>query len=149
MKDILIQNKVRIFFIAAAIIGLVLVRLFENELFYDPFLNFFKIDFQTLPLPIYNSFDLFIGLLYRYFLNAILSLIIIYLCFKDREIVKFATLLYIIFFVVLTIYLYYLLSLNASQNNLSIFYVRRFLIQPIFVLLFIPGFYYQIKTTKN
>ncbi|WP_256387090.1 exosortase F system-associated protein [Flavobacterium sp. 140616W15] len=31
----------------------------------------------------------------------------------------------------------------ANHNNLMLFYVRRFLIQPIFILLFIPGFYYQ------
>jgi exosortase F-associated protein len=30
-----------------------------------------------------------------------------------------------------------------SDQNLILFYVRRFLIQPLFVILFVPAFYFQ------
>jgi exosortase F-associated protein len=49
----------------------VLVRAFEDELFYDPF-ELFQSDFNVLPLP---SYDLsFIDWLFRYVLNTVLSL---------------------------------------------------------------------------
>jgi exosortase F-associated protein len=30
-----------------------------------------------------------------------------------------------------------------KENNFVLFYIRRFLIQPLFLLLFIPAFFYQ------
>lgn len=96
-----------------------------------------------LPLPEFDSIRLFFGLLFRYTLNTIVSLGIIYVLFKEIDLVKFASILYLIFFLVLIITFYGIIYLYANQNNLMLFYVRRFLIQPIFILLFVPGFYYQ------
>jgi exosortase F-associated protein len=121
------------------------VRAFEDNLFYDPFLIYFKGDYMDLPLPEFNALPLFFGMLFRYVLNTVLSLGIIYFLFKDKEMIKFASLLYVFFFVILIIAFFSILSFYGNQNNLMLFYVRRFLIQPIFILLFIPGFYYQNK----
>jgi exosortase F-associated protein len=119
--------------------------MFENQLFYDPFLDFFKSEFQLMPLPTFDGFQLFLSLFLRYLLNAIVSLAIIYVAFKEVELVKFSALLYGIFFVILTIVFFAIIHFYGNTNNLLLFNIRRFLIQPIFVLLFVPAFYYQKK----
>lgn len=121
------------------------IRMFENQLFYDPFLDFFKSEFQLLPLPTFDGFRLFMSLFLRYLLNSIVSLAIIYVAFKEVELVKFSAVLYGIFYVILTIVFFSIIHFYGNTNNLLLFNIRRFLIQPIFVLLFVPAFYYQKK----
>ena len=122
------------------LILLVAVRLFQENLFYDPLLPFFKTENKVL--PDYNSFKLFAGLAFRYFLNSIFSLAIIYLAFKDRGIVRLAAILYGLFFVVF-ITAFFIIINTDDVNLLLLFYIRRFLIQPLFLILFLPAFYYQ------
>jgi exosortase F-associated protein len=125
------------------VLGLVSIRAFENELFYDPFLSYFKSDFQELPFPDYDSFRLFVGLFYRYALNSALSLGLLFLIFQQIQLIKFTVVLYFFFFIVLTFLFFTLVKYYGTQGSWMLFYVRRFLIQPIFGLLFIPAFYYQ------
>ena len=139
----LLTHKFRFLGILFFVVSFVLIRVYEDSLFYDPFLNYFKSDYNASPLPEYNSFRLFIGLLFRYGLNMALSLGLIFTLFKDKDMVKFASFLYAFFFLVLIVTFYSIIYLYAEHNNLMLFYVRRFLIQPIFILLFIPAFYYQ------
>ena len=122
---------------------LVLVRAYEDALFYDPFLDYFKSDYNNLPLPETDFLKLFFGLFFRYFLNSIISLAIIYVLFKKIEEIKFASLLYLVFFVIFVVAFFFALSTFGETNKMGLFYIRRFLIQPIFLLLFIPSFYYQ------
>jgi exosortase F-associated protein len=127
----------------------VLIRGFEDKLFYDPFLMYFKTDYNNLPLPELDGIKLFFGLFSRYFLNTILSLVIIYILFRDIVAIKFSILLYAAFFVILIIALYSVIYCFDETNKMTLFYIRRFLIQPIFLLLFLPAFYYQLQTTKD
>lgn len=143
MLKILMTHKFRFFLVLLFVFSFVLIRVYEDKLFYDPFLNYFKSDFNALPLPVYDSFRLFGGLLFRYGLNMALSLGLIFTLFNDVEMVKFASFLYAFFFVVLVFSFYTIISFYGAHNNLMLFYARRFLIQPIFILLFIPAFYYQ------
>jgi exosortase F-associated protein len=143
MLRILLTYKFRFFFVIFFVLSFILIRVYEDSLFYDPFLNYFKSDFNALPLPVYDSVRLFISLLFRYGLNTLLSLGLIFSLFKDIGIVKFAAILYAFFFVILVFSFYTTIYFYAERNNLLLFYVRRFLIQPIFILLFIPAFYYQ------
>jgi exosortase F-associated protein len=143
MLNNIFQNKSRIFSLAVLVFLLVCIRAFENQLFYDPFLSYFERNYNKLPLPKFDSFRLFLGLLFRYALNMTLSLGIIYVLFKEIELVKFASILYGLFFIILIIVFYSIIYFYANQNNMILFYIRRFLIQPIFILLFVPGFYYQ------
>jgi exosortase F-associated protein len=143
MLKILLTHKFRFIFVLLFVLSFVLIRIYEDNLFYDPFLNYFKRDFNALPLPIYDSFRLLINLFFRYGSNTLLSLGLIFSLFKDGEMVKFAAALYAFFFVVLIFCFYATIYFYAEHNKLLLFYVRRFLIQPIFILLFIPGFYYQ------
>lgn len=125
------------------VLMLALIRAYEDVLFYDPFLNYFKTDYHNLPLPEVENGSLFLGLLFRYFLNTVLSLIIIYAVFKDIEAIKFASILYLVFFVILVIAFFLVLSCIGETSKMPLFYIRRFLIQPIFLLLFLPAFYFQ------
>ena len=139
----MIQNKSKILLLVLLISLFAVIRLFENQLFYDPFLFFFKSEFQLLQLPAFDGIRLFCSLFLRYFLNSIVSLAVIYVVFKETELVKFSAVLYLIFFFILTIFFFSIIHFYGNSNNLLLFNVRRFLIQPIFILLFIPAFYYQ------
>lgn len=139
----LLQNKKRFFLIGFALLGLILVRAFEDELFYDPFLTFFKSDYQNKPLPDLNCYLLFGNLLLRYAINTFFSLIIIRLLFNDRNLMLFSGYLFFVLFVVLFISFFGLLHFSEQPDYLVLFYIRRFLIQPLVLVLFIPAFYYQ------
>ncbi|UOX35626.1 exosortase F system-associated protein [Flavobacterium sediminilitoris] len=120
-----------------------MIRTFERTLFYDPFLSFFKSEYHKKELPEFNTLKLFLNLLIRYTLNTILSLSILYLLFKQKKIVVFSSWLYFWLFVVLILIFFSILMFDAKPNYLMLFYVRRFLIQPLFLILFIPAFYYN------
>ncbi|WP_291135672.1 exosortase F system-associated membrane protein [Flavobacterium sp. UBA7663] len=142
----LIKNKRRLFFIGLALLGLILVRAFEDQLFYDPFLSFFKTDYQNKPLPNLDQFLLFLNLLLRYTLNTFFSLIIIRLLFNEKQLMVFSGYLFLFLFLVLVAIFFGLLHFSNQPDYLILFYIRRFLIQPLFLVLFIPAFYYQQLT---
>ncbi|HQE33688.1 MAG TPA: exosortase F system-associated protein [Flavobacterium alvei] len=143
MLQKLLNHKARIALATLFAIGLVVIRAYEDSLFYDPFLNYFKTDYYNLPIPEIDNFKLFLGLFFRYFMNTVLSLAIIYVLFKDIDAIKFASFLYSLFFVILIIALFFILLNTGETNKMGLFYIRRFLIQPLFLLLFLPAFYYQ------
>jgi len=143
MRQKMFNNKLKVIQFLFLVALLMLVRGFENQLFYDPFLHFFKKDFTKSRLPTFNSIQLFLGLLFRYTLNTAISLGIIFVLFKDVVMIKFAVVLYYVFFIILIVVFFYIVYFVNEYSNWFLFYVRRFLIQPIFVLLFVPGFYYQ------
>lgn len=121
---------------------LVLVRVFENELFYDPYLLFFQNDYLYMDFPRREILKLTLFTTLRYAINSLLSLGVIYLFFNDRNMIRFAALLFAIAYLFLLMpFLYFVI--NPRQEDYYLFFnVRRFLIQPIFLLIFIPAFYY-------
>mgnify|MGYP000985104720 CR=1 FL=1 len=145
----LTNNKWKIGVIIALVLLLALIRAFEDKLFYDPFSAYFKGDYLNLAFPEYKSMALFCGMGFRYWLNSTLSLAIIYVLFSDFNLTKFAAVLYLIFFVILITAFFSLLHFSDNTNNFVLFYVRRFLIQPMFLLLFVPAFYYQQRRNFN
>ncbi|MFT6731544.1 MAG: exosortase F-associated protein, partial [Glaciecola sp.] len=56
---------------------LVLIRVFEYDLFYDPYLLFFKSDYLTMDFPNREIFKLTLYTTLRFVLNTIISLGII------------------------------------------------------------------------
>lgn len=121
---------------------LVLVRVFENELFYDPYVLFFQNDYLYMDFPRREILKLTLFTTLRYAINSLLSLGVIYLFFNDRYMIRFAALLFAIAYLFLLMpFLYFVI--NPRQEDYYLFFnVRRFLIQPIFLLIFIPAFYY-------
>ncbi len=143
------QRKLQFVMVIVMIVLLVLIRAYEDTLFYDPFLKYFKIDYNSLPLPNFDQQLLLLNLLFRFTLNTVLSLAIIYLFFQNRELTKFAAILYLVFFFILIVTFFIVINYFPGCKSM-VFYVRRFLIQPLFLILFIPAFYFQeIVAKKN
>jgi exosortase F-associated protein len=124
---------------------LILIRFYEKELFYDPLLYYYKSDYLWMPYPEMSNSKLGLHLFFRYSLNSICSLVVIYCFYKNLNWVKFSAYLYFCFSIVLIISFYSVLFYFDDSNKMVLFYIRRFLIQPLFLLLFLVGFYYQKK----
>ena len=122
---------------------LILIRFFEDVLFYDPYLEFFQNDYLYMDSPRREVAKVFGFTTLRFVLNTLISLAILFVVFKDKSIIKFSVLIYAIAFVVLIVlYLYFVV--NPNQEDYYLFFnVRRFLIQPIFLILLLPAFYYH------
>ncbi len=148
LKNIITNNYVRFTLLAICFICIIGLRLFQTDLFYDPFLKFFENNFQSANKPEYDSFHLYLSLSFRYFLNSFLSILIICLLFKKGNLVKFLVALYLFLFLLLIVLLFILLEVYFIDWQL-VFYVRRFLIQPLLLILFIPGFYFQEMVSKK
>ena len=123
---------------------LVLIRAFENTLFYDPLLHFFEMDYKFMPLPKMDTFARQTGIALRFLLNTIISLAIIWMIFRDREIIKLSLILYSFLFAILFMaFSFIIFTSEGSSGHFLLFYVRRFLIQPLFLLILLPAFYFQ------
>ncbi len=146
MLKFLINNKIRVIILVKLVLVLASIRIFEESLFYDPFLHYFKADSTNFPLPVVEKANLFLSLLMRYFLNSFVSIFFIQIAFKDINFTKFASVLYFLLFLILIIAFYIVLLFYANENKMELFYIRRFLIQPLFLLLFIPGYLIQKRT---
>ena len=122
---------------------LVLIRAFEDVLFYDPYLTFFENDYLYIDSPRREVAKLVLNTSLRYVLNSLISLGILCLFFKDKSMIKFATLFFTLSYVVLLIpFLYFVI--NPRQEDYYLFFnIRRFLIQPIILIVLLPAFYYQ------
>lgn len=122
---------------------LVLIRFFESELFYDPYLTFFENDYLYIDSPRREVLKVTAFTTLRYVLNTVISLSILYLFFKDKSIIKFSVLIYAVaYFVLILLYLYFVI--NPKQEDYYLFFnIRRFLIQPIILILLLPAFYYH------
>lgn len=136
------SNPIKYILILMLLGLLVLIRVFENQLFYDPYLLFFKNDYLYIDFPRREVLKLTFFTSLRYILNSIISIGIIYVFFKDRSIVKFSALVYVIAYIILVlIFLYFVV--NPRQEDYYLFFnFRRFLIQPVLLLLLLPAFYY-------
>jgi len=143
------DKRLRIVIILALFFLLVLVRAFEMQLFYDPFIEYFKYDYLYDPIPVFSGSKLLVSLIFRYGLNTVISLFIIYVAFQNRSFVVFALKFYMIAFVILSITFFIILKGELAHGYLFAFYIRRFLIHPLFVLLLLPAFYYKQLTTRE
>lgn len=144
------RKSVRILLIVVLFMMLILIRAVVQPYFYDPLLDYFKHDYLNASVPKLDFGAYFLNIFYRYFLNTIISLAIIYLVFYDVKSLYFSIKFYVLAFAVLSLMLFVLLKFNITQNYLLTFYVRRFLIQPLFVFILLPAFYYQkLRSPKS
>ena len=149
MLQKILQNKFRILFGSLFFIGLLAIRFYQENLFYDPLLSYFKQEDSVAVAPNVNALKLFFSLAMRFYFNSMLSIGILYVVFLDFKLLRFSALLYIILGSVLLISFIFILHFYGFQNKFLLFYVRRFLIQPIFLLLFLPAFYFQKKMKSD
>ena len=124
------------------ILVLMAIRGFEDVLFYDPYLTFFENDYLYIDNPRREVAKLVLFTSLRYLLNTLVSLGILYLIYNDKIMIKFSVVLYGLAYVLLLIpFLYFVI--NPRQEDYYLFFnVRRFLIQPIGLILLLPAFYY-------
>jgi len=122
---------------------LVLIRHFEASLFYDPLLLFFEQEYISCAIPQLDTIKLFANVALRFLMNTSLSLLILWVLFKDISIIKLSAILYTLLFVILAIAFVVLFYYSETKGFLPLFYVRRFLIQPLFLLILVPAFYFQ------
>jgi len=125
------------------VVLLALVRYFENYLFYDPYLQFFENDYLYIDSPRREALKLTLFTTLRYVLNTIISLGVLYVIFKDKSIIKFSVVIYgIAYLFLLAAFLYFVM--NPKQEDYYLFFnIRRFLIQPLILVVLLPAFYYN------
>lgn len=129
--------------VIVGVCGLVSVRMLEDQIFYDPFLSFFHEGNKDISFPEFEWGKLIMSHLFRFFLNLFFSCVIIHFLFKNKEwTIQGAILILIIFAITFPIYLY-CISDQFEMGYLFSFYMRRFVIQPLILLLIIPLFYYR------
>lgn len=123
---------------------LVLVRAFEDNLFYDPLLAFFKGEYKYLPLPALDVSALLLHTSLRFAINSVLSILLLWVIFGRKETVVLCAILYAILFVVLIVaFAAIVIWSEGTHTHFLLFYIRRFLIQPLLLLVLLPAFYYQ------
>lgn len=122
---------------------LVFIRFFEDVLFYDPYLLFFENDYLYIDSPRRETLKLVLFTTLRFVLNSAISLGILHLIFKDISVIKFAGLIYIVSYIfLLGVFLYFVV--NPRQEDYYLFFnIRRFLIQPLILVVLLPAFYYS------
>ena len=144
----LLQNKTKVFYILLLFSFLVAIRACENTIFYDPLIAYFKRNYMQTPLPELNVVKLFFSMGFRFYLNSIISIGLLKLLFDDSKVVKFSIFLYSVFGILFMITFFFILLKFGETNKMNLFYIRRFIIQPILLILFIPAFYYQKKISN-
>lgn len=127
---------------------LFVIRAFESDLFYDPLIVYFQNDYLYTKMPEINTWKLVIDTLLRYILNSLITIGIIQVAFEKKRFVKFAGFFLMLAFIILIVIYVFLLRNQFESGYLFPFYIRRFLIHPLFLLLLLPAFYYH-KLNKN
>ena len=138
------MNKyIKIILTIILVLLLFVIRAFSEELFYDPLIEYFKNDYLYSKIPNINIWHLMIDMLFRYILNSLVSLGIICVLFERKDYLKFTGFFLMAAFTVLIIAFILLLRNQFENGYLLPFYIRRFIIHPLFLLLLLPAFYYQ------
>ncbi|MCB0457269.1 MAG: exosortase F system-associated protein [Flavobacteriaceae bacterium] len=138
------MNKAtKILFLLLLVSSLIAVRALAPSIFYDPLIAFFKSGHLSQKLPEMNLPKLVLNTALRFWINTAFSLGILWVLFQKKEVVKFSGILYSIVFIVLLMAFCVLLQNAETTSYMPLFYVRRFLIHPIVLLLLIPAFYFQ------
>jgi len=139
----------RIIGIGFLVVLLAIIRFYEKSLFYDPLIDFYRADYLHGGIPQFETGKFLLNVFFRFWLNSALSLAILYVAFLDKNILKFSFFLYLILFVASFSIFDFLIFNIQDKHFLALFYVRRFLIHPIFVIILLPAFYYYRLKIRN
>lgn len=142
------SKKIKYILVFLLVSLLFVIRAFESDLFYDPLIVYFQNDYLYTKMPEVDLWKLVVDVLFRYTLNSLITIGVIQLVFEKKRFVKFAGFFLMLAFMLLIVVFVFLVRNEFEQGYLFPFYVRRFLIHPLFLLLLLPAFYYQ-KLNKN
>ena len=137
------KHLIKILAVFLTVLGFVLIRLYQDELFYDPFIEFYSLYYHDMEPPEVDLLKLIGSTSARYWLNSLLSIGLIHVLFRKKSTLRFSIIFYGLAFLLLMIGFYVVHEQLSPELYMVFFYMRRFLIQPIFILLLIPAFYYQ------
>ncbi|MDX1463838.1 MAG: exosortase F system-associated protein, partial [Marinirhabdus sp.] len=84
------NRSVKIILVGVGITLLVLLRMFEEILFHDPLLPFFKTVHTTSSLPTMHVATVIGHVMLRFLLNSLVSLGILWVLFQSKDILKFS-----------------------------------------------------------
>ena len=119
------------------------IRSFAADLFYDPLIVYFQNDYLYTKMPEISVWHLVVDMLYRYVLNSLISIGIIWLIFERKDYIKFTGFFLMLASMVLIVVFVFLIRDQFESGYLLSFYIRRFIVHPLFLLLLLPAFYYQ------
>ncbi len=139
----------RILGIGFLVVLLALIRFYEKSLFYDPLIDFYRAEYLHGVIPQFETGKFFLHVFFRFWMNTALSLAILYMAFFERSILKFSCLLYVVLFLSCFSVFAYLIFNIEDQHFMALFYFRRFLIHPLFVIILLPAFYYYRLKKRN
>ncbi|WP_194850106.1 exosortase F system-associated membrane protein [Nonlabens antarcticus] len=138
------------FMVLFMLAGIIAIRFFEADLFYDPLNKYFHGNFQALPVPEMTMWKLVLSNSLRFLLNSTFSLGILWFLYKSVAFVKAGSWVYLFAFIILSIGILLLLQMDSSLAKMTLFYTRRFLIHPILLFILVAGCYYlNIKTKES
>ncbi|AUC22048.1 exosortase F system-associated protein [Polaribacter sejongensis] len=137
------SKYLKIVLVSLLFVLLIAVRAFQANLFYDPLIVYFKNDYLYTGIQNIVVWKLVINMFFRYLINSIISLGIIWVLFERKEYLRFASYFLMIAFVILITVFVILIKDNFESGYLLPFYIRRFIIHPLFLLILLPAFYYQ------
>ena len=143
------KKTTRIGLIVLMLFLLISIRAFLEPFFYDPLINYYKSNYLMNSIPELKLGAYFLNLFLRYSINSIISILIIHLIFNNFRTIRFVLKFYVFAFIILSILLFLFLQFEPLSNKLMIFYLRRFLIQPLFLFILLPAFYYQKLKFKD
>lgn len=132
----------KIFFTSILIVALIGVRAFENSLFYDPFIAHFKGMEYFSTIPHFQLSKLLLAVVFRYLINMTLSLLILKIWFSTMQAFRFGVFFYVSSGLVMLVVFVVLLN-KLPHFYEAFFYVRRFLIQPLWLLVLFPAMVYE------
>lgn len=136
------KNALKWLMVVIGILGLIGVRMVEARLFYDPFLYYFQ-RMGEIPMPEVQWPKLIGSHLLRFGLNLLFSLVVVHFMFKNKTwTAQAAVLITLVFLITFPLYLFAVYT-DFKIGFLFSFYIRRFVIQPLILLLIVPLFYYR------
>ncbi len=134
--------------IAGLLLLLVAIRFFERQLFNDGLIDFFRYDYLKSNLPGISKLTIVLTDSLRYWINSLISITILYLLFKRRDLPLFLFSFYLLAFIAGLVFFVYALNHYQPGEYLVLFYIRRFFIQPVLLLVLIPALLYHKKNEE-
>lgn len=128
---------------------LVAIRLFEKTLFHDPLIAFYHGNFLDRAFPDLAFWGYSLNIGFRYVLNSLVSLFLIWIVFKNKTYITFSLLLYVLLFAIAFAAFWMVQDDISSEQYMRLFYIRRFLIQPLLLIILLPAFYFQQLNKKG
>ena len=125
--------------------ALVALRMYAADWFYDPLDTFFKGQYQGQALPTLALGKLLGVMALRFWITGAITIAIIQLWFVNASKTRLTFWILLAAFLLLFISFWVLIALKQPPLE-GLFYIRRFLIQPLLLILLIPAFYYENNT---